>query len=385
MKTVVVVGTGVAGTTAAVTLRSQGYDGRLVLVGAEPEYPYRRPALTKEVLRGDRTTEQVRIKPESWYAEQQIELLTGTTVTDLDVAQRTVTVDGARLGWDAVVLATGGRPRTLPRSEGAHVLRTAADVDALRAVLGPGARLLVVGAGFLGAEVAATACGLGCDVTMVEAAPAPLGRLLPSAVAGAYVALHRSRGVEVRTGVGVHSVERHGAAVRAYCTDGSVWSGEAVVVAVGMAPDTELAERAGLLVDGGIVVDSHGATAAPGVWAAGDAAAFPDPATGLPRRREHWQSAMNQGLAVGRNVLGADTPWTEVPWCWSDQHGVNIQVCGDPGPEDDVAVEGELDGGSFTALFARDGVPTGAVAFDRPADIRALRKVLAAAPGALAG
>jgi 3-phenylpropionate/trans-cinnamate dioxygenase ferredoxin reductase subunit len=369
VKTVVVVGTGVAGTTAAVTLRGQGYDGRLVLIGAEPEHPYRRPALTKEVLRGDRTTEQVRIKPEGWYAEHQVELLTGTTVTELDVARRTVTVDGARLGWDAVVLATGGRPRTLPRSEGAHLLRTAADVAPLRAELGPGARLLVVGAGFLGAEVAATACGLGCDVTMVEAAAAPLGRLL-----------HRSRGVDVRTGVGVDSVERHGAAVRAYCTDGSVWSGEAVVVAVGMAPETELAEHAGLAVDGGIVVDSHGATAAPGVWAAGDAAAFPDPVTGLPRRREHWQSAMNQGLAVGRNLLGAGTPWTEVPWCWSDQHGVNLQVCGDPGPADEVSVQGDL-GGSFTALFARDGVLTGAVAFDRPGDIRALRKVLATAPG----
>jgi 3-phenylpropionate/trans-cinnamate dioxygenase ferredoxin reductase subunit len=379
VKTVVVVGTGVAGTTAAVTLRLQGYDGRLVLIGAEPEDPYRRPALSKEVLRGDRTTEQVRIKPEGWYAEHQVELLTGTTVTELDVAQRTVTVDGARLGWDAVVLATGGRPRTLPGTDGAHVVRTAADVATLRSLLGPGARLLVVGAGFLGAEVAATACGIGCDVTMVEAAATPLGRLLPPAVAQAYVEMHRSRGVDVRTGVGVHSVERHGAAVRAHCTDGSVWAGEAVVVAVGMDPDTALAERAGLAVDGGIVVDARGATAAPGVWAAGDAAAFPDPATGRPRRREHWQSAMNQGLAVGRNLLGADTPWAEVPWCWSDQHGVNIQVCGDPAPDDELSVQGELGGGPFTALFRRNGVPTGAIAFDRPADIRALRKDLATA------
>jgi NADPH-dependent 2,4-dienoyl-CoA reductase/sulfur reductase-like enzyme len=289
-------------------------------------------------------------------------------------------VDGARLRWDAVVLATGGRPRTLPRADGAHVLRSAADVTSLRATLGPGARLLVVGAGFLGAEVAATANGLGCDVTMVEAAPAPLGRLLPSAVARAYTDLHRNRGVDLRTGVGVHSVERHGAAVRAHLTDGTDWSGEAVVIAVGMAPETGLAERAGLAVHGGIVVDSHGATAAPGVWAAGDAAAFPDPETGLPRGREHWQSAMNQGLAVGRNLLGAATPWAEVPWCWSDQHGVNLQVCGDPGPDDDVSFWGEPDSGSFTALFARDGVLRGAVAFDRPGDIRALRKVLAAAP-----
>jgi NADPH-dependent 2,4-dienoyl-CoA reductase/sulfur reductase-like enzyme len=147
-----------------------------------------------------------------------------------------------------------------------------------------------------------------------------------------------------------------------------------------MTPETGLAERAGLTVDGGIVVDSHGATTAPGVWAVGDAAAFPDPVTGLPRRREHWQSAMNQGLAVGRNLLGADLPWSEVPWCWSDQHGVNIQVCGDPAPDDELSVQGELGSGPFTALFRRNGVPTGAIAFDRPADIRALRKELAAAP-----
>jgi 3-phenylpropionate/trans-cinnamate dioxygenase ferredoxin reductase subunit len=376
VRTIVVVGTGVAGTTAAATLRAEGYDGRLVLVGAEPEAPYRRPALSKEVLRGDRTTAEIRIRPDAWYAQHEVELLTGTTVTDLDVAGRTVTADGAALGWDALVLATGGRARTLPGVDGVHVLRSAADAATLRSSLWPGAEVVVVGAGFLGAEVAATARGLGCEVTLLEAAPTPLGRLLPPAVADVYAELHRSRGVDLRTGVGIAGVEPG----RVVATDGSEYRADAVVVAVGMDAEADLASRAGLPVEGGIVVDALGATPAPGVWAAGDAAAYPDPVTGLLRRREHWQSAVTQGTSVARNILGAAAPWTEVAWCWSDQYGVNLQVCGEPAPTDRMAVRGALDSGSFTAVFARDGVLSGAIAVDRPADIRAMRRLLASAP-----
>ncbi|HEY0485516.1 MAG TPA: FAD-dependent oxidoreductase [Mycobacteriales bacterium] len=376
MRTVVVVGTGVAGTTAAATLRAEGYDGRLVLAGAEPEAPYRRPALSKEVLRGDRTTAGIRIRPEAWYADRDVELLTGTTVTGLDVADRTVTVDGARLGWDAVVLATGGRPRMLPGVTGAHVVRTAADVAALRAALRPGDDVVVVGAGFLGAEVAATLRSLGHGVTVLEAAPIPLGRLLPPAVATFYTDLHRAQGVDVRTGVTVRSVEPG----RVTTGDGTVHRADVVVVAVGMEPETYLAARAGLAVHGGIVVDPCGATSAAGVWAAGDAAAFPDSATGLPRRREHWQSAVGQGTAVARNLLGHATPWEEVPWCWSDQYGVNLQVCGEPRADDHLVMRGSPGDGAFTVLTSRDGVLTGAVAVDRPADIRAVRRILASAP-----
>jgi NADPH-dependent 2,4-dienoyl-CoA reductase/sulfur reductase-like enzyme len=377
LKTVVIVGTGVAGTTAAATLRAEGYDGRLLLVGSEPEAPYRRPALSKDVLRGDRTTDQVRIKPATWYTDHEVVIVTGATVTGLDVAARTVTVDGASLGWDAVVLATGGRPRVLPGTDGAHVVRTAADVVALREALRPGSAVVVVGAGFLGAEVAATTRSLGHDVTLLEAAATPLARLLPPAVAEVYSELHRRHGVDLRTGVGVQGVEPG----KVTTSDGAVLRADVVVVAVGMAADTQLAEAAGLTVDGGIVVDHLGATSAPGVWAAGDVAAFPDVQTGRPRHREHWQSAMTQGTTVARNVLGAGTPWAEVPWCWSDQYGVNLQVCGEPRPDDRMVVRGTLDSGSFTAFFARDGVLSGAVGVDRAADIRAARRLLGTAPG----
>jgi 3-phenylpropionate/trans-cinnamate dioxygenase ferredoxin reductase subunit len=373
VKTVVIVGTGVAGTTVAATLRSSGYDGRLVLVGSEPEAPYRRPALTKEVLRGDRGMDQIRIKPEAWYAAQDVELLTGTTVSALDVSARTVTVDGAALGWDAVVLATGGTPRLLPGSSGAHVVRTAADVTALRSHLRPGARLVVVGAGFLGAEVAATARGLDCEVTMLEAAPLPLGRLLPPPIADWYTELHWRHGVDLRTGVGIRSVTGH----EVVGSDGTVYRGDAVVVAVGMQPETALASEAGLAVSEGIVVDRLGATSAPGVWAAGDAAAFPDLLTGAPRRREHWQSAVTQGTTVARNILGGDEPWAEVPWCWSDQYGVNVQVGGEPRPDDEMILQGSLEDSAFTAVFSRGGLLSGAICVDRPADMRSLRKLLA--------
>ncbi|HEV7824534.1 MAG TPA: FAD-dependent oxidoreductase [Mycobacteriales bacterium] len=377
MRTVVVVGAGIAGTTAAATLRQQGYDGRLVLAGAEPVAPYRRPALSKEVLRGAKDVTEVAVKPAGWYDAQDIELLTGTTVSELDVPGRTVTVDGARLGWDAAVLATGGRPRLLPGTPaGVHTLRTAADVPALRAALRPGARVVVVGAGFLGAEVAATARTLDCAVTLLEAAPVPLGRLLPPVVAEVYARLHRDRGVDLRLGVGVARVEAH----RVVGTDGTEWPADAVVVAVGMDAEVALAEQAGLAVDGGIVTDAHGRTSAPGVWAAGDVAAFPDPVTGLPRRTEHWQSAVSQGAVVARNLLGAGAPLDEVPWCWSDQYGVNLQVCGSPRSDDAVRIRGSLDAGSFTAVFARDGVLSGAIGVDRPGDIRVLRKLLATAP-----
>lgn len=385
-RTVVVVGTGVAGTTAAATLRVEGYDGRVVLVGGEPHAPYRRPALSKEVLRGDKTAEQVRIKPEQWFADNTVELVTGTTVTDVDAGAGTIALsDGSRLAYDALLLATGGRPRTLPATaglgpeDGVHVLRSAHDVTALQTALAPGASLLVVGAGFLGAEVAASARTMGCDVTVLEAAPAPLGRVLPTALAGFYTALHRDRGVDLRTGVGLASVERAGERLRVTGTDGTSFGVDAVLVAVGMTPATELARAAGATIGDGIVVDGSGATSVPGIWAAGDAAAFPDRVTGAPRRLEHWQSAMTQGTTVGRSIAGTTSAWTEVPWCWSDQYGVNLQVCGNPSASDEMALRGKIASGCFTAVFARGGALTGAVTVDRSADMRALRKLLVSA------
>ncbi len=369
------VGTGIAGTTTAASLRQQGYDGRLLLVGSEPHPPYRRTALSKEVLQGTKKLDSVWLKPASWYADHDVELLTGTTVTALSPGA--VQVSGSDLRTDAVVLATGGLARRLTASPGAEVLRTADDAQTLLPRLLPGARIVVVGAGFLGAEVASSAVARGCSVTVLEAAQTPLGRVLPPSLGALYTALHRSRGVDLRLGTGLGST-RPGTVTD---TSGTVHAMDVLVVAVGQAPQTRLAEQTGLLVRDGIVVDAHGRTSLPGVWAAGDVAAFPDRVTGAPRRLEHWQSAMSQGASVARNLLGADTPWTELPWCWSSQHGVDLQVCGNPGTDDDLVLRGRVEDGTVTAVFARDGRLTGAVTIDRTSDMRALRRLIVDAPG----
>lgn len=368
------VGTGIAGTTAAATLRQLGYDGRLVLVGSEPQAPYRRTALSKEVLEGAADVDGVRLRAPGWYAEQQVELLTGTAVTQL--VPGAVSLEGAALPCDAVVLATGGQPRELSSAPGAHLLRTAEDVLALRPQLLPGRRVLVVGAGFLGAEVAAAAATRGCAVTVLEAAPSPLHRVLPAALGGMYTDLHRAHGVDLRPGRGLAAV----AADQVTDTRGTSYDTDLLVVAAGQLPDTRLARTAGAQVVDGIVVDGHGRTSLPGVWAAGDAAAFPDRVTGVPRRLEHWQAAMTQGAAVARDLLSTGDRWTELPWCWSTQFGVDLQVCGDPRRTDDVVLRGDPSDGAVTAVFARDGRLSGAVTVDRRADMRVLRRLVVEAP-----
>jgi len=354
VRSVVVVGTGVAGLTTAATLRQKGYDGRLVLVGDEPLPPYRRTALSKDVLAGK---DLPVLKPESWYADQQVELLTGTAVTALRPGA--VELAGTTMPADAVVLATGGRARAVPGLGAALAVRTAADVAGLRPRLVPGARVAVVGAGFLGLELAGAALASGCEVTVVEAAPLPLARVLPPFVGEALVRRYAAAGVDLRLGT-------------TRLPDADV-----VVVAVGQLPSTELAETAGAKVADGIVVDRCGQTSLPGVWAAGDCAAFPHRATGLPARQEHWQAAMTQGQAVAAAVLGDDTGWTDLPWAWSSHLGVDLQLCGEPRRADDWAVEGDLQA-AFALVTARDGRLTGAVTVDATPRMRALRALVAA-------
>lgn len=356
MRSVVVVGTGVAGLTVAATLRQEGYDGRLVLVGEEPHPPYRRTALSKDVLAGTKAVEQVLLKPTTWYDDQQVELLTGTSVTGLGPGR--VELDGTALATDAVVLATGGRARTLA---GAVAVRTAADVATLTAQLVPGARVAVVGAGFLGLEVAGAALALGCDVAVVEAAPLPLARVLPKVVGEALARRYRAAGLDLRLGT----------------TD--LPAADVVVAAVGQRPETALAERAGAAVRDGVVVDRCGQTSLPGVWAAGDCAAFPHLVTGEPVRQEHWQAAMTQGTAVAKGLLGDVTGWAELPWAWSSHLGVDLQVCGEPTAADDWALEGDTDA-AFALVSARDGRLTGAVTVDATPRMRALRTLVAASP-----
>lgn len=383
-RTVAIVGTGVAGATAALTLRAEGFAGRVVLIGDEPDEPYRRPPLSKDVLRGTMPHERTRLRPSETWQQQDIELRAGTLVDSVDTDGRTLRFeDGSELGYDQLLLATGGEPRVLPHAadlEGVYTLRTLADVPRLREAMAPGSRVLVIGAGLIGAEVAASARAMDCAVTMVEAEPTPLSRLLPPAIAEVYAGLHRDNGVELHTGVTLKSLERGANGLLATDFDGRVYAADAVVVAIGMRPRTELAEQAGIAVDNGILVDEYFATSAPGVDAAGDVANQPNLTLGGRHRVEHWQSAQEQGAAAARCMLGDRTPFVRVPWCWSDQYGVSLQVTGWPMAGDDLILRGDLAGLDFTAIFQREGRLVGAVGVNRAAEIRAIRKLIPQVP-----
>ncbi|HET7689421.1 MAG TPA: FAD-dependent oxidoreductase [Nocardioidaceae bacterium] len=371
--TVVVVGAGIAGVSAAASMRASGYDGRLLLVGDETHLPYRRTAVSKEILRGDKDADGIRIKPEQWYADQQVELVTGTAVVGLE-PDAVVTDAGERIRYDKVVLATGGRARKPYVGERICTIR---GLSCLPLPVGPEEPVVIVGAGLIGSEGAASLRSLGYDVTLLETADLPLPRLLPGSLAERYVALHKSNGVDLQTGVSVTAVEEHGDEVRVTAADGRSWTAGMVLVAVGMEPNTELAAGAGLrMVGGGIEVDWSGQTSAPGVYAAGDVAARPSSHVDGALRLEHWQGAQNHGTAVGKAVAGETVEFDEVPWCWSDQYGQSLQVTG--WTDGEVVVRGDVDSTDFSAFFVRDGVLRGAVALGRPSDVRAARTLVAA-------
>ncbi|MFD1662526.1 NAD(P)/FAD-dependent oxidoreductase [Streptomyces caeni] len=377
-RTIAVVGTGIAGTTAAITLREEGFDGRVLLVGDEPHAPYRRPPLSKDFLKRAVPAERIRLKAPAVWQELDVELRTGTAVTGIGDGALEL-ADGSRQPYDRLLLATGGRARTLPYAAGhdhVHTLRRLGDVPALRADLESGGPLLVIGAGLVGLEVAASARSMGVDVTVVEAAPEPLRRVLPAHLRRAVLELHRAHGTRVHTGVAIKHLVRRGGTLVATAHDGRSWQAHTVLVAVGILPQTALAARAGLEVDDGILVDAYGATSRPHVFAAGDVARCPDPLLGRRVRNEQWNHAQQHAAAVARNMLGAATPFTAVPWSWTDQYGVLLQIAGHPADADALTVQGDVDGFDFAALATANGRPVGAVASGRPLDFRALRTVL---------
>ena len=308
---IVIVGGGLAGAKAAETLRDEGFDGDLTIVGAERERPYERPPLSKEVLRGEKDRETARVHEEGFYAEADIALRLGEAATGLDPAAGTVTLDGGdTLPWDRLLIATGAEPRALPVPggdlPGVLALRTLGDSDRLRDVARSGGRLVVIGAGWIGCEAAASARELGAEVTMVEMADVPLAGVLGATIGGLYADLHREHGVELLTGARLEAVEGDGRAERVRLAGGRTIDCAAVLAGVGVAPRTALAESAGLAIDNGILVDATLETGAPGVFAAGDVANALHPFyDGRRVRVEHWANALNQGPCAARNMLVA--------------------------------------------------------------------------------
>jgi 3-phenylpropionate/trans-cinnamate dioxygenase ferredoxin reductase subunit len=376
----VVVGTGVAGGSAAIAMRAAGYEGRIILIGDEPGAPISRPPLSKQVLQGKLPADKARLRPASFFADRDVEILGGATVERIDLAgKRAVLADGNVVPFHRLLLATGGRARTLPHDPTARVytLRTIADAVAIRERLAAGESLIVVGAGFIGAEVAATARSLGCDVTILEAASQPMSRVLPPRVGGFFGDLHRGNGVSLLTDVGIERIADNGRGVRFDLANGQLLEADFAVVGVGMVPNIELAKDAGLEIANGIVVDAMCRTSHPDVFAAGDVANAPNGLLGRRVRVEHWQNAQHQAAAAARNMLGASEEFAEIPWVWTDQYGLNVQIAGDPTPDDDVHVTAPLGTTPGLALFSRNGVISGVLGVDSGDTVQAVRRLMA--------
>jgi NADPH-dependent 2,4-dienoyl-CoA reductase/sulfur reductase-like enzyme len=383
-RTIVIVGASIAGLRAAEALRREGYDGRLVLIGDERHLPYDRPPLSKELLAGEWEPEQVALRKQP-YDDLELDLRLGQRATSLDVAGRTVEVDvDERLAFDGLVMATGARPRTLPGTpplDGVFVLRTLDDCLAIRARLEARPRVTVIGAGFIGSEVAATCRGRGLDVTVLEMLPAPLERAVGRVVGDACAGLHRDHGVDLRCGVTVAGLEGSERIERVRLSDGAAIDADVVVVGIGVRPETSWLEGSGLALQDGVVCDET-CLAAPGITAAGDVARWPNPLfDGESMRVEHWTNATEQGVAAARRLLVDEAnaePFAPVPFVWSDQYDVKIQVVGCIRGDDEVVVaDGSLDERRFVALFGRSGRLVGALGFSRPRPVMQYRRMIA--------
>jgi NADPH-dependent 2,4-dienoyl-CoA reductase/sulfur reductase-like enzyme len=387
--TVAVVGAGLAGLHTCEALRRRGYDGRVVLIGAEPHPPYDRPPLSKEVLRGERPADAATLRSCEDLAANGIELVQGHRATALNVRERVVTLDdGTSVDYDDAVIATGATPRALPgvAADGIRVLRTIDDCVALRDALTDAARVVVVGAGFIGLEVAASARARGCEVVVVDVLPGPLGRAIDPAVGQAISALHAEHGVEVRCGLGVASVDADGPGRALRFTDGTQARADVVVAGVGVEPATQWLAGSGLTVDNGVVCDPS-LSAAPHVWAVGDVARWAAPAMQAHVRVEHWTNAAEQGAAAARNLLATAAgdeaaegmPYEPVPFFWSDQYSDRLQFLGRASGDDEVeVVAGSVEERSFLALYGRGGRLRGALGLNQPRLVMPYRKLLLA-------
>jgi 3-phenylpropionate/trans-cinnamate dioxygenase ferredoxin reductase subunit len=361
-QTIVIVGGGLAGASAAAALREEGFEGRVVVVAAEPQMPYERPPLSKSYLAGSSTLQDARALPDDFYGEHDIEVLTGTEAVGLDTAaQRLALAGGDELGYDRLLLATGAVPRR-PPIEGAdgervHLLRSVADSDTLKAAIEGGGRLAIVGAGWIGCEVAASARGLGAEVTLIEQAEAPLERILGRRLGDYFADLHRGHGVDLRMGAAVDAIEDGGRGVR--LRGGERIACDAVLLAVGVAPATALAEAAGLELDNGVAASELLETSAPGVYAAGDVASAQHPVYGRRVRVEHWDNAKAQGAAAARSMLGNGEPYAKLPYFFTDQYDLGMEYVGLHSPEDELVLRGSLEEAKFQVFWtAADGTVT---------------------------
>jgi 3-phenylpropionate/trans-cinnamate dioxygenase ferredoxin reductase component len=360
IQTHVIVGAGLAGAKAAEALRSEGFDGRIVLIGDESELPYERPPLSKAYLRGETPREEALVHPDDFYAANGIELRTSTAVERIDAVARQVTLStGDRLGYDRLLLATGAEPRRLSAQgselEGVHYLRDLADADRIAARLSTGGRLAVIGSGWIGAEVAASARQMGLEVAIVERGRVPLQRVLGGELGEFYAQVHCDQGVRLVTGAELEGFEGTGRVERLMLADGRTLETDFVVVGVGVLPRTAVAQRAGIAVDNGILVDERLETSKPGVFAAGDVANAYHPFWGHRLRVEHWANALNQPACAAKAMLGKSTSYERLPYFFSDQYDVGMEYSGYARSWDQVVFRGDPAKREFVAFWLEQG------------------------------
>jgi 3-phenylpropionate/trans-cinnamate dioxygenase ferredoxin reductase subunit len=379
--TFVIVGASLAGGRAAETLRQEGFDGRIVLVGAESDRPYERPPLSKEVLRGEASEDKAYLRPPEYYSDQSIELRLGVAATGLRPADHTVVLaTGEYLRYDKLLIATGARVRSVavPGVDlpGIYYLRTIRDARAIRDATQSASRVVVVGAGFIGAEVAASSRVRGLDVTVLEMLPVPLQRALGDEVGQIYGAIHRDHGVDLRLSEAIAEFRGGGHLEQVVTTSGATIDSDIAVVGVGVQPEVAWLEGSGLALQNGVVVDEYTRTNLPDVFAAGDVANWWHPKLGERLRVEHYENAQNQGVAAAKSMLGQLEPYAPVPFFWSDQYDLTLQYVGHASGQDQVVFRGDVGSQKFLAFYVRHGRLRAALGINRFRDVNAARRLI---------
>ena len=379
---VVIIGSGQAGGRAAEALRLGGHAGRITLIGDEPHAPYERPALSKEFLSSAAAGKLAWVRPGAWYTEAGVTALHGRKVVRIDRARHLVELDeGSPVEYQSLVLTTGARPRQLAVEGVDHplvsYLRTIEDSQRLQRRLLPGARIVVIGAGFIGMEVAATAVSRGCTVTVLELANVPMARAIPPQLGDFYADFHRRKGVDLRVSTAVRRITDERGRALIHTDSGATILADAVVVGIGVVPNVELAHAAGLEIDNGVVVDEYGRTGDSRIYAAGDVTTHFNPLLGRRVRLESWQNAQNQAIAVARNILGARTPYAEVPWFWSDQYELNLQIAGIAQAGDELVRRGVPGAGPALCFHLRDGKLAAVIGINSARDVRFGKEMIA--------
>lgn len=383
MTTTLIIGAGQAGSDLASALRQGGYAGRIVLVGDEPYVPYRRPPLSKTFLSGEIEEASLYIKTREAYAKHDIELRTGERVGAIDRAAHTVKLSsGEQLSYDKLVLTTGGRARRLNLAgadrPNVHYVRTIADINQMRERFQPGKRLVIIGGGYIGLEAASVGIKSGLKVTLVEALPRLLARVTGAELSQYYDSVHRRHGVDIRLGAGVEAIEANELAEAVILQDGTRLPADVIIVGIGLIPNTELAEACGLAVDNGILVDLYSQTSDPDILAAGDCTNHENGFFGRRMRLESVPNASEQARVAAATICGKQLPHAGVPWFWSDQYNLKLQMVGLSQGHERVVIRGSMEADSFTAFYLQNGVVIAADAVNRPQDFMFAKKIVAA-------